>query len=65
MGLDVVHVPLYLSQLRLVEVTGIKGASAEKWKTYLEELAIAAGYIEYNHEFGNPGIFPFMQYLQI
>ena len=57
MSREVIHVPLYLSQLRLVEVTGIKRAAVEKWKNYQSELALAASYLKYNKEFGNPGKF--------
>jgi hypothetical protein len=54
MSQEVVHVPLYLSQLRLAIVTGIKGQSKEKWSGYQQELDRAASYIEFDQEFGNP-----------
>ncbi|XP_060569714.1 uncharacterized protein LOC132728121 isoform X1 [Ruditapes philippinarum] len=56
MSQEVVHVPLYLSQLRLAIVTGIKGQSKEKWSGYQQELDRAASYIEFDQEFGNPNI---------
>ena len=54
MSQEVVHVPLYLSQLRLALITGIKGQSKEKWNGYQQELDRAASYIEFDEEFGNP-----------
>ncbi|XP_052761782.1 uncharacterized protein LOC128204404 [Mya arenaria] len=53
---DVIHVPLYLSQLRLALVTGIKGVVKQKWASYQEELDNASSYIEYDLTFGNQGI---------
>ncbi|XP_053382836.1 uncharacterized protein LOC123540204 isoform X2 [Mercenaria mercenaria] len=56
MSQEVVHVPLYLSQLRLALITGIKGQPKEKWTGYQQELDRAAAYIEFDQEFGNPNI---------
>ncbi|XP_052761775.1 uncharacterized protein LOC128204398 [Mya arenaria] len=53
---DVIHVPLYLSQLRLALITGIKGVAKQKWASYQEELDNASSYIEYDLSFGNQGI---------
>ncbi|XP_053381880.1 uncharacterized protein LOC128549320 [Mercenaria mercenaria] len=53
---DVVHIPLYLSQLRLSKVTGIKGESEGSWKTYVRKLERKSSYIEYDLHFGNQNI---------
>lgn len=56
MDQEVVHVPLYLSRLRLAIITGIEGQSTEKWTHYQQELDRAAQHIEFDQEFGNPNI---------
>ena len=55
MGEDIIHVPLYLSQMRLSLITGIKGAREDTWRKYLEELESASSYLEYDLQFGNAG----------
>ncbi|XP_053382831.1 uncharacterized protein LOC128549664 [Mercenaria mercenaria] len=57
---DVVHIPLYLSQLRLSKVTGIKGESEGSWKSYVRELERKSSYIEYDLQFGNQSKFSFL-----
>ncbi|XP_052249436.1 uncharacterized protein LOC127857118 isoform X1 [Dreissena polymorpha] len=56
MGPEVVHVPLYLSQLRMTRVTCLKNTSQQKWRGYLEELARFSSYLNYDKEYGNEGI---------
>lgn len=56
MSTEVVHVPLYLPQLRLSIVSGIKGQPKDKWLSYQEELAKVAASIKYDPEFGNKDI---------
>ncbi|XP_052251358.1 uncharacterized protein LOC127858342 isoform X2 [Dreissena polymorpha] len=56
MGPDVVNVPLYLSQLRMVRVIGLKNAPPQKWRGYLEELKRFSSYLRYDNEYGNQGI---------
>ncbi|XP_052252024.1 uncharacterized protein LOC127858783 isoform X2 [Dreissena polymorpha] len=56
MGPEVVHVPLYLSQLRMTRVTGLKNTTQQKWRGYLEELARFSSYLNYEQEYGNQGI---------
>jgi len=52
---DIIKVPLYLSQMRLSVVTGIKGAREDKWVKFLEELESASSHFEYDLQFGNAG----------
>ncbi|KAH3711600.1 uncharacterized protein LOC127858218 [Dreissena polymorpha] len=56
MGLDIVNVPLYLSQLRMAIVKGLKDTPPQKWPGYLEELARFSSYLKYDKEYGNQGI---------
>ncbi|XP_052271388.1 uncharacterized protein LOC127872099 [Dreissena polymorpha] len=56
MGPDVVNVPLYLSQLRMARVIGLKNAPPQKWRGYLEELEHFSSYLKYDKEYGNQGI---------
>ncbi|XP_060595330.1 uncharacterized protein LOC132749539 [Ruditapes philippinarum] len=53
---DVTHVPLYLSQLRLSLVTGLKGQSVDRWRVYFDNLLYKCSSIEYDQHFGNPNI---------
>ena len=53
MGPDVVNVPLYLSQLRMARVIGLKNTSTQKWRGYLEELERFSSYLKYDKEYGN------------
>ncbi|KAL4218084.1 hypothetical protein ACF0H5_022821 [Mactra antiquata] len=53
---DVVPVPLYLSQLRLALITGIKDQPEYKWKGYQEGVARTCATVEYDLSFGNPNI---------
>jgi hypothetical protein len=50
---EVVLMPLYLSQLRLAVINGIKGQSEEKWNAFRRKLDQVASSIEFNNEFGN------------
>ena len=52
---EVTPVPLYLKQLRLVEVTGIKGQTKEKWNSLVEQLNAACEKLHYDTGFGNSG----------
>ncbi|XP_045180961.2 uncharacterized protein LOC123540203 [Mercenaria mercenaria] len=56
MNPEVIPVPLYLSQLRVSVVTGIKDQSEEKWTNYQQTLDHEAAGIEFDLEFGNPNI---------
>ncbi|KAH3709441.1 uncharacterized protein LOC127859056 isoform X2 [Dreissena polymorpha] len=56
MGPDVVNVPLYLSQLRMARVIGLKNSPPQKWRGYLEELERFSYYLKYDKEYGNQGI---------
>lgn len=51
-----VQVPLYLSQLRVSIVTGIKDQSVEKWKLYKRDLNRKCALIKYNRVFGSQDI---------
>ncbi|KAH3712941.1 hypothetical protein DPMN_072703 [Dreissena polymorpha] len=53
---DVVNVPLYLSQLRMARVLGLKNSPPQKWRGYLEELERFSAYMKYDKEYGNQGI---------
>lgn len=53
---EVVKLPLYLTQLRLALVTGIKGQSMEYWKDHLQELSQVCSKITYDKGFGNKDI---------
>ena len=56
MGPEVVNIPLYLSQLRMARVTGIKNTSTQNWRGYLEELERFSSHLKYDKEYGNQGI---------
>ncbi|KAH3713046.1 hypothetical protein DPMN_072810 [Dreissena polymorpha] len=53
---EVVNVPLYLSQLRICRLTGLKDTPPQKWQGYLEELARFSSYLKYDQGYGNQGI---------
>ncbi|XP_053382834.1 uncharacterized protein LOC128549665 isoform X2 [Mercenaria mercenaria] len=53
LGKDIFHVPLYLSQLRLCRVTGIKFLSKLGWKKHCDTLEEESRHMEYNLRFGN------------
>ena len=53
-----VKIPLYLSLLRLAEITGIKNQSQERWKRYNAELSdLVSQSVEFDLTFGNKGLF--------
>lgn len=52
---SIIHVPLYLSELRLSPVTGAKGMSQEEWKLFLIHMRRKCSSVIYDEEFGNPG----------
>ncbi|XP_045181295.2 uncharacterized protein LOC123540378 [Mercenaria mercenaria] len=53
LGTDILHVPLYLSQLRLCRVTGIKLLSEDGWKKHCDMLEEESRHMEYDLLFGN------------
>ena len=56
--LRVVPIPLYLSMLRLAEITGIKDQTLEKWKRYTFELTeLVTQAVEFDLTYGNKGKF--------
>ena len=59
---DNVHVPLYLSNLRLSLVTAIKGQPLQKWTIYQQEITNACKHFHYDAAFGNPGKFGLILY---
>ena len=60
LDLRVVPIPLYLSMLRLAEITGIKNQSQEKWNRYTSELTdLVTQSVEFDLTYGNKGEFQF------
>lgn len=60
--LKVVPIPLYLSLLRLAEITGIKDQSQEKWRRYTSELNdLVTSSVEFDLTFGNKDIAEYHQ----
>ncbi|XP_060569706.1 uncharacterized protein LOC132728112 [Ruditapes philippinarum] len=53
LGKEIIHLPLYLSQLRLRLVTGIKGLTEEGWVRHCDALMEESKQIEYDLLFGN------------
>lgn len=54
--LNVVPIPLYLSKLRLAEVTGIKGQPNEEWTYFTSELSsMVSESVEFDTTYGNKG----------
>lgn len=53
---DVVPVPLYLGQLRLSVVTGIKDDTEGLWETLLSKMAATCATVTYKQDFGSPDI---------
>ncbi|KAK3576937.1 hypothetical protein CHS0354_017612 [Potamilus streckersoni] len=51
-----IPVPLYLSDLKLAVVTGIKGKPESVWQRYLEELSDQATALVYDTHYGNKDI---------
>ncbi|XP_060557350.1 uncharacterized protein LOC132717804 [Ruditapes philippinarum] len=56
MSEDIVYIPVYLSQVRLAVVTGIKGQTEGTWNVFQQKLNHTASDIEFDNEFGNPHI---------
>jgi hypothetical protein len=54
---DVTHVPLYLSELSLSVVTGLKGQSVDRWKVFFDQMVYKCSAIEYDEHFGNPSAY--------
>ncbi|XP_052763870.1 uncharacterized protein LOC128205877 [Mya arenaria] len=50
----VIHVPLYLTQLRLAVVTGHKNKSEDEWHAFLKDLAYHCDFFSYDTCYGNP-----------
>jgi hypothetical protein len=53
---SIVTVPLYLTQLRVSIVNGIKDQQVNVWKTYKRKINEKCSKINYNGEFGNQGL---------
>ena len=65
LDLRVVPIPLYLSMLRLAEITGIKNQSQEKWNRYTSELTdLVTQSVEFDLTYGNKGEFQFNNILE-
>lgn len=56
MSEEIVYIPVYLSQVRLAVVTGIKGQTEGTWSVFQQKLNHTASDIEFDNEFGNPHI---------